>query len=169
MEDPRTAFCREEHPRLVGALRLHTGDATLAEDLAAEALARACAEWPRVSAAANPGAYTHRIAMNLAASWFRRRAAERRATARATDPARGVHHDPDAAEAAEVRAAVAALPTRQRSVLICRYFLDHSVAETAVVLRCAEGTVKSLTSKAVANLRRTLGPDAEEVVRDQPA
>ncbi len=48
---------------------------------------------------------------------------------------------------------MAALPPRQRQVVAARFYADLSVTDTAVAMGCAEGTVKSLTSKALANLR----------------
>lgn len=80
-ESEFVAFCVEEHPRLVGALSLYCGDRALAEELAQDALTRACRDWRKVRNFAAPGAWTHRVAMNLANSYFRRRAAETRRTA----------------------------------------------------------------------------------------
>ncbi len=82
MNEELDAFCRREHPRLVGALTLHCGDRWVAAELAQEALARVCADWPRVSRMQAPGAWVHRVAMNLCTSHFRRRTAERAARAR---------------------------------------------------------------------------------------
>jgi RNA polymerase sigma factor (sigma-70 family) len=63
-----------------------------------------------------------------------------------------------------VRAAVAALPPRQRAAIVLRYFADLSVRVTAAVMGCAEGTVKALTSKAISALRaRGLVDDEEHV------
>lgn len=56
--------------------------------------------------------------------------------------------------------AISMLPERQRLAIECFYFVGLSVLETAVVMSCAEGTVKSSLADARANLRRTLeGPD----------
>jgi DNA-directed RNA polymerase specialized sigma24 family protein len=63
----------------------------------------------------------------------------------------------DSTDAIAVRAAVASLPPRQRATVVLRYFNDLSVTDTAVILACAEGTVKALTSQAIANLRRQFG------------
>ena len=150
------AFCRREHPRLVGALTLHCGDPHVAAELAQEALARACDQWSSVRRMDAPGAWVHRVALNLASSWFRRRAAERRASGRfagrqVEDPG------PDRADALAVRTAVATLPARQRTALVLRYYSDLSVEQTAEAMRCAPGTVKSLTSQALAALRERAG------------
>jgi RNA polymerase sigma-70 factor (sigma-E family) len=147
--EPST-FCRELHPRLVGALALHCGDRDVAAELAQETLARVWERWPTVERMDSPEAWAFRVAFNLAASRYRRRAAERRAHDR-LGPVDD--HAADVADALAVRAAVAALPCRQRSALVLRYFADLSVERTAEVLGCAPGTVKSLTSQAIAALR----------------
>lgn len=160
--DP-AAFVAAIHPRLVGALSLRTGSRAVAEELAQDTLVRVWERWPTVQAAASPEAWAFRVALNLSTSRFRRLAAERRARGRLE--ARRVEHptvDTSGPEREQVRAAVAALPDRQRTAIILRYFSDLSVAETALAMRCAEGTVKSLTSKAVDALRATLGVDLEE-------
>lgn len=157
------AFCAELHPRLVGALSLRTGSRALAEELAQETFVRVWERWPTVQAMDSPEAWAFRVALNLASSRFRRLGAERRARARLE--ARPVEHaslDTGGPERALVRDAIAALPPRQRNVVILRYFSDLSIAETAQVMGCAEGTVKSLTSKAVDALRATLGADLVE-------
>jgi RNA polymerase sigma factor (sigma-70 family) len=147
------AHCDRIRDRLVGALTLATGDRGVAEELAQEALVRTWQRWAQVARMDSPEAWTFRVGLNLAGSWRRRRAAERRA-ARRTGPAPWSHDDPDAAEAATVRAAVAGLPDRQRAVIVARFYLGHDVAGTAALLGCAEGTVKAATSHALANLRR---------------
>jgi DNA-directed RNA polymerase specialized sigma24 family protein len=81
-ESEFAAFCVEEHPRLVGALSLYCGDRAVAEELAQDALSRACRDWNKIRHLGSPGAWTHRVAINLANSYFRRAAAETRAKRR---------------------------------------------------------------------------------------
>ena len=54
------------------------------------------------------------------------------------------------------------LPGRQREAISLRFLADLDVSRTARVMRCAEGTVRALTSQGVARLRRELG----DYVRD---
>jgi RNA polymerase sigma factor (sigma-70 family) len=74
----------------------------------------------------------------------------------------------DEALAAERRAwlvaAVNGLPDRERQVLVCRYFLDLSVAETAQVLAWPLGSVKSRTARALNRLRGLLVPGGQDRV-----
>jgi RNA polymerase sigma factor (sigma-70 family) len=146
-----SAFCRELHPRLVGALALHCGDRDVAAELAQETLARVWERWSTVERHEAPEAWAFRVAFNLAASRYRRRAAERRAHARLG--VSSTSYEQDTADAVAVRAAVAGLPPRQRAALVLRYFVDLSVERTAEVLECRPGTVKSLTNQAIASLR----------------
>jgi RNA polymerase sigma-70 factor (sigma-E family) len=145
------AFCRREWPRLVGSLSLFTGDGDLAEDLAQETLARVCRDWRKVSNLDSPGAWAHRVALNLARSHYRHRSVARRHGSRLGAATR--FDDPDTATVVAVRNAVAQLPVRQRTALVLRYFADLSVAETAEAMRCPHGTVKTLTRDAILALR----------------
>ncbi len=154
------AFCTAEHARLVATLAAILGDRALAEDLSHEALARVWTRWERVRRMERPGAYAHRIAVNLARRHLRRLARERDALTRVSGER--VANQPDVATAVTLRAAVAALPPRQRAAVVCRYFADLSVAETARALGCREGTVKALTHQALAALRRSGVTDDDE-------
>lgn len=155
-----TTFCREEEPRLIGALSLYTGDRYLAEELAQEALLAACRNWDRVRLMEAPGAWTHRAAMNLANSHFRRLRAERRALRRRD------HEDsyvsPDIATAVPVRDAVAGLPADQRAAIVLRYYVDLSAEQTGEVLGRSAEAVRALTHRAIVALRASgLQFDAE--------
>jgi RNA polymerase sigma factor (sigma-70 family) len=150
-------------------MTLYCGDAGVGEQLAQEALVRAWQRWDQVSTMDAPEAWAFRTAMNLANSWLRRRVAERRANQR-TLVAAAIHADDSPRHAGSegdgpaVRAAVRALPPRQRAVIIARYFQDLTVEETAALLECAPGTVKATTAQAIARLRaggllKTLEPE----------
>lgn len=135
--------CRREYPRLVGLLALHVGDRPTAEELAQEALLQLCRRWSSVD---QPRAWLTAVATNLGRSWLRRRLAERRAYGRHGRPP-DRSHDPDHAAITTIRQAVAALPTRQRTTVVLRFYEQLSVAETAAVMGCAEGTVKANTHR----------------------
>ena len=166
-ESEFAAFCVEEHPRLVGALSLYCGDRALAEELAQDALSRACRDWKKVRRLEAPGAWTHRVAINLANSYFRRAAAGARAKRRLQEEGRtNAGPDPDRAAAMDIRSAVASLPRRQRTALVLRYYVDLPVRDVAAAMECPEGTVKTLTSKAIESLRQSLSLSELKGVRD---
>jgi RNA polymerase sigma factor (sigma-70 family) len=74
----------------------------------------------------------------------------------------GAHGTADAADAIAVRDALDALPERQRGALVLRYFSDLPVAEVAAIMGCPEGTVKTLTARAIASLRKAGLVDDQE-------
>ena len=57
-----------------------------------------------------------------------------------------------------LRAALARVPPRQRAAVILRYWSEYSVTETAAILRCSEGNVKSQTARGIAALRAAMSP-----------
>ena len=154
--------------RLVGAMVLSAGDHAIGEELAQEALIRTWQRWPKVGVLHSPEDWLFRVAFNLANSWHRRRAAEWRANRRSASGERAWSDDADRESVAVVRSAVGSLPPRQRSVIVARFYLGHDVASTAVLLGCAEGTVKATTHQALANLRAAGETDettVQEVLR----
>jgi RNA polymerase sigma-70 factor (sigma-E family) len=159
-----TDFVDDQYARVAGALAMYTGDAALAADLAQEAFIRVCQRWEQVSVMDAPGAWVHRVAMNLAKSAYRRRGAEARAVARdasTTPPTGGAVGNAD--RALDVRRAVAGLAAPERAVIVLRFFADLSVADTATALGIPVGTVKTRTRRAVDQLRSS-GIDAEVAI-----
>jgi RNA polymerase sigma-70 factor (sigma-E family) len=156
------AFVTRDCGRLLTFARLLVGDRGHAEDLVQTALARAAIHWR--TARGNPEAYARATLVNLARDRWRRRQARPRETALDDDPATA--SGPRAGWVADVEQQVVdralllqacrRLPTRQRAVLLLRFWEDRSVAETAAVLGCTPGTVKSHTHRALARLREVL-------------
>jgi RNA polymerase sigma factor (sigma-70 family) len=142
------------------AVLASVADQQLAEDLVAEAFARAWVSWPKVSQHPAPRAWIVRTALNTGVSWWRRRRHEV-ALDRADDVAdRTVNdHGLDPALLALLRR----LPQRQREVIGCRVFLDLDTGATATALGIAPGTVTAHLSRAVATLRSHLVIDNPEV------
>jgi RNA polymerase sigma factor (sigma-70 family) len=109
--------------------------------------------WGRLRAPEAAEAYTRTILVRTATSWFRRKGwrAERPVLEL---PDSGL---PDAADDTVQRLtllrALARLPMRQRAAVVLRFYDDLSVAETAEVMACSEGTVKSHTHHALVALR----------------
>jgi RNA polymerase sigma-70 factor (sigma-E family) len=134
------------------------GDWALAEDLAQAAFSEVWRHWTRVSVMEAPEAYAHKVMLNTFLSWRRRRrwtaeiSAERLGVSPATT---GGFATVDTREV--LRHALRQLTTKQRAVITLRYFEDRSEVETAAIMGCAVGTVKSQASKAIAKLRKHPG------------
>ena len=149
-----TEFAHASWASLYRTAYLLLGDAAEAEDLVQTALAKTYAAWSKVrDVHAAPG-YARTVLVNTASSWFRKRSwRNERPTAELPEPA----HDPDPSSRPALMSALAALPPRQRAVVVLRYYEDLSVAQAASALGISEGTVKSQTSDALARLRTLLG------------
>lgn len=157
-----SAFCRSEYPKLASMLALYCGDRELAQDLAQETIVRVIQNWKKVSRLPAPSAWCRKVAINTANSWFRRVAANRRATRRLEGRVGRSHDHPDSANAVAVRAAVANLPARQKAVIVLRFYADLPVEEVAQEMRCEQGTVWALTNQAIASLRKAGLVDLKE-------
>jgi RNA polymerase sigma factor (sigma-70 family) len=127
------------------------GDITLAEDIAAEALARAFSRWPELREYVYRDAWILRVATNLAVD----------AARRPKQPALQRDSRVDVEEVATVRAALAAalkaLPRRQREAVALRYLADLPDDEIAATMDISQGAVKSHIARGVAALRQRLG------------
>lgn len=154
------AFVAEHGRGLDRLAYLMLGDPHEAEDLAADALLAAWRHWDRVQEADHPLAYVRRILVNEASRKFRRRAREMTMLGRLKLMASHDAHDPDTAVVVDVRAALMRLPPRRRACLVLRHAFELTEVQVAETLGVNVGTVKSQTSKAVAQFRRELGDAA---------
>lgn len=152
------AFVVARTPALSRTAYLLTGDAHLAEDLVQTALFKAAKSWHRIQG--DPEPYVRRILYTQNVSWWRQRKHVREQTLGAYDaPARAT--DPDLRLTLEQ--ALGRLTTRQRTVLVLRYFEDLTEVQTAAQLGIGPGTVKSIGRQALARLR-ALAPELAELV-----
>jgi RNA polymerase sigma-70 factor (sigma-E family) len=145
------AFVLARSPALLRFGWLLTGNRATAEDLVQAALMRTWARWGRLESAEGAEPYVRRVMVTQYATWWRRRW---RAEVPTAAPPDQVDPAPDLDLRESVRAALASLPRRQRAVVVLRYVEDLSVAETAALLGCTAGTVKSQAAKALGTLRR---------------
>ena len=130
------------------------GDLPTAEDLVAEAFARAWAAWPKLSRHPAPVAWVVRTALNANVSRWRKRSREVTVgDSRALPGDLAVVDEPIDRG---ILAALRRLPERQRQVVALRVFLDLDVARTAELLGLAPGTVTAHLARAMATLRADL-------------
>ncbi len=131
-----------------------------AEDVVQEAFARALAQWVEVREMARPDLWVQRVALNLATSRLRRRSAEARAVARLSKRPE-VAYDAFGVEQ-PFWDAVRRLPPKQRRVVALRYAGDLTIADIAVIVGSAEGTVKAQLHAARQRLAVLLSEPAQE-------
>jgi RNA polymerase sigma-70 factor (sigma-E family) len=149
-----TEFASAVTHRLLRSAYLLTGDLAAAEDLVQEALLRTFRYGHRVAVTGALESYTRTTIFRLQVSVWRRKRF-RTVDLHQLHPYAEPTHDPteQVPTAVVLHNALARLPARQRAVVVLRFFEDASVAETAGILRCGAGTVKSQTAKALAKLR----------------
>lgn len=129
---------------------LLTRDHQLAEDLLQTSLTKAWFAWGRLDG--HPEAYVRKIIVNTYSSWWRRKWNGEQPTDEL--PETGSVDGTDAVDSGnDLWDALGRLPRRQRAVVVLRYFEDLTEAQTAELLGCTVGTVKSQASKAFAKLR----------------
>ncbi|MBB6556583.1 SigE family RNA polymerase sigma factor [Nonomuraea rubra] len=155
------AFVAARATSLLRVAYLACGDETEAEDLLQTALERTYRKWDRVDHD-NPEPYVRRVIVNAAISRARRRAVLSIVPMHSPPERPARAGDPDLTHV--LMDALRALPPRQRAVVVLRYWEDLSETQTAEVLGCSIGTVKSQASKAMAKLRSALGRDTVEGV-----
>jgi RNA polymerase sigma-70 factor, ECF subfamily len=147
-------FVVARSPALLATAYLLTGDRHRAEDLLQSALAKALRHWSRIREHGTAEPYVRRILVNEHRSWWRSR--RNREVLVAEPPERAAPDDDPArfSDRDAVWRALQQLAPRTRAVLVLRYWEDRSEAETAQLLDCSVGTVKSLASRG---LRRLAG------------
>jgi RNA polymerase sigma-70 factor (sigma-E family) len=150
-------FVTARTPALLRYAAVLTGDRHLAQDVVQDVLVRAHGRWRRIAALDHPDQYVRRMVTNEYLSWRRRPANRDTSVTRDGRPPEGAGTvagpEDGLAERDELWARLAALPRRQRAVLVLRYYEDLSDARIAEVLGCAVGTVRGHASRALATLR----------------
>jgi RNA polymerase sigma-70 factor (sigma-E family) len=150
------AVFNAHHRQAVRLAYLLTSDPHQAEDIVAEAFAKVYVRWQRGDVR-DVGAYLRRAVANEANSKLRRRYLERREAQRRAGDERGVRTvDDDAADHDQVWQAIQRLPDRQRKAVVLRYYEDLSEAETAEILGCSVGTVKSQVSRGLTRMQELM-------------
>ncbi|MET7951656.1 SigE family RNA polymerase sigma factor [Micromonospora sp. NPDC005324] len=149
-------------PRWRRTAYLMCGDWHQGDDIVQRVLTELYRNWPRARRADNLNALVRTMLL-------RRLIDERRrgwARVLLTDllPERPARAAPDVTERLDVVAALHQVAPRQRAVLVLRFFEDLTVEETARVLGCAPGTVKSQTAKGLATLRGLLASGGDDVL-----
>ena len=148
---------RRSSAMLKAAWVLTGGDWALAEDLVQTTLGEVWRRWARVSVMEAPEAYAHKTMVNTFLRWRGRRWTGEIASAELPELAAdtGGFHRVDSRES--LRRALGELTPRQRAVIMLRYFEDRSEADTAAIMGCSVGTVKSQAAKAIDRLRHVPG------------
>ena len=139
-------FVERRSTALLRTAYLLTRDHALAEDLLQTALTKSWFAWDRING--NPEAYVRKVLVNTYASWWRRKW-------NGEQPTDDLPETPQPAveSTQDLWNALGRLPKRMRAVVVLRFYEDLSEAETADLLGCSRGTVKSQLSKAIAKLR----------------
>jgi RNA polymerase sigma-70 factor (sigma-E family) len=158
-EEDFAEFYQRTRDGCLRAVYASVGDRSLAEELTAEAFARAYASWRKVSKHPAPRAWVVRTALNTHVSWWRRR---RREVAWDSGLDRADTASGEPALDPALLAALRTLPARQREVLALRIFLDLDTETTARELGIAPGTVRAHLSRATAALRGSLALDTDK-------
>lgn len=163
-------FARARMPELLRFGHALTGNPHSAADLVQDALERTMLAWPRVEKQGDPEGYVRRIMVNRNISIWRRRRRETLVLDVPEDVGPGGRVRPGGSVEPPIRDLalwdrVRALPPRQRTVIVLRYYEDMSEAQIAAVMGSSVGTVKSQASRALAALRKDSTAFADGEVR----
>ena len=145
---------RRHAPEAIRLAWLITGNESQAEDLAHDAFIKVAGRFGDLRDPHAFGPYLKRTVINLANSFFRRRRLERAYLEAEGRAARPDIVDRDPASHDELWERLQRLPARQRAAIVLRYYEDLSETQTADILGCPVGTVKSLVSRGLDALRQ---------------
>jgi RNA polymerase sigma-70 factor (sigma-E family) len=151
-----TAYVHARQESLLRFAFLVTADPEAAKDLVQSALTKAYLRWDRISSLGAPDAYLRRIIVNEHTSWWRAAWRHREVT---STPLVEVSTHPSSEQSprdAELWAHIVALSPMQRAIVVLRFYEDLTEAQTADVLGCSVGTVKTHSSRAMERLRTRL-------------
>jgi RNA polymerase sigma-70 factor (sigma-E family) len=167
-EEQFREFYQASWGRLLRIALLLTDDHGQAEDLVQTTMMRVHTHWRRVQRSDVPEAYTRRMLVNQFNSWWRRRRVPELVSGYLPDRSVG---DGQAAVDLhdQIWPAVRALPQRMRAVLVLRYFEDLTEKETADILGCSVGAVKSHTNRAIRKLRELVDDSGGQPPPDPPS
>lgn len=153
--DGAEEFVAAERAVLLRAAFLLTGSQEAAEDVVQETLVRVLVHWRRVSRADSPSAYARRMLLNVFLRGRQRAWSGELPYNQVPDrPGESPYAASDERDA--VRRALLTLPPRQRAAVVLRHYEDRSESETARLMDCSIGTVKSLTSRGLGSMRSAL-------------
>ncbi|HET6915276.1 MAG TPA: sigma-70 family RNA polymerase sigma factor [Acidimicrobiales bacterium] len=151
-----------DYSRLVSALWTVTGSRSVAEDLVQEALASALDVITRGRTVEDLASYVRVSAFNLSRNRWRRLWRERSALQHFGDRHQVGDTTSVVDDAVDIGSALAVLSRREREAVSLFYQLDLSVAETATAMGVSLGTVKTLLSRARAQMLKRLEPGRTE-------
>ncbi|MFV2112776.1 SigE family RNA polymerase sigma factor [Micromonospora sp. LOL_025] len=159
LEEEFRDFVAARSGALLRTAYLLSGDWATAEDLLQTALTKTYLAWKRLGGIEAIEPYARRVMINTSTSWWRRRWHGERPTDVLPERA-GIDEIEQQLDRDLLWRHLSALPSRQRAVLVLRFYEDMSEAQTAVLLGISPGTVKSQTSRALGTLRRRMGAEA---------
>lgn len=131
------------------------GDWHHADDVVQNVLTKLYSNWPKIQHRENVGAYVRKMVVR-ATFERRRRFSWHREVSFAQPPETPTADEPHVEDCVVLLSALAKIPPRQRAVLTLRFWDDLDVAQTASILGCTEGTVKSQTARGLSALRALL-------------
>jgi RNA polymerase sigma-70 factor (sigma-E family) len=145
---------RREYRPLVALAYGLSGSRAAAEEIVQDAFLAAHRKWRHISSYDAPSMWLRRVVANRSVSTVRRRVAEAKALTRVGSWANRPQPLPEQHE--ELWKAIRRLPDQQAKAVLLRYVDDCTVAQTATILGCTEGTVKTHLHRARRSLAGAL-------------